>query len=66
MVVWADGSLYECVLDLRTEEYLHILTSNENATPQCSSISQWCIEYTFTKDLWWFYEHKRQKQYWLY
>ena len=31
---------------------LYILTSNENATPKCTSISRGYIEYTFTEDFW--------------
>ena len=42
--------------------FIHILTSNENATPKCTSISERYIEYTFTEDFWWFYEYKRLTQ----
>ena len=35
----------------------HILTSNENATPKFTSISQGYIEYTFTEDFWGFNEY---------
>ena len=45
---------------------LNILTSNENATPKCTIISQGYIEDTFTEDFWWFYECKRQTPYSLY
>ena len=46
--------------------FIHILTSNENATPKCTSISQGYIEYTFTEDVWGFNEYERQTPYWLY
>ena len=37
------------------DDIFHILTSNENATAKCTSISQGYIECTFTEDFWWFY-----------
>ena len=42
---------------------VHILTSNGNATPKCTSISQGYIEYTFSEDFWGFYEYERQTPY---
>ena len=48
------------------ERTICILTSNENATPKSTSISQGYVDFTFTENFWWFYEYNLQEPYRLY
>ena len=67
-LIYSIAQLVQTDVEIGTRQlvYTAILTSNENATSKCTSISLGYIGYTFAEDFWLFYECKRQTQYWLY